>query len=481
MKLSRKTIIPVIAFLSFSFMGCADFLDTTPHDSLNSDNALESLEDFNNTTNSVYESMRSSYYTANFMLMVPDVMSDNLILNRDGRLIYNEFAGFKFYADTYGVSGMWSAAYNAILGANEVIARMESDPSIIASDEKLGKNLLAECLALRGMVHFDLVRLYGKNYLQASDSDLGVTYKKDTETTFPARNTVKEVYTWLTEDLERAKGMMSDDYNTKINYRLNKKAIAAILARVYLTMGKDQLAVDNATEAIAGDGSDIASIDDFSKVYTTSMDVPEVILRIALKSDDDYLPGNDWGQGSVSSYNANYSVSYGLKSLYSGTDCRNAVIKQVTCKSGLCNVVWKWNNGGATVGLVDIPLIRTSEMYMTRAEANYNLKNYPEALSDLNLLRAKRYSDYEEGTETGSALEEGIQLQRRLELAFEGHRFFDLKRRHEDVIRDDKGFLADGTGASSDALEVSADSPYYVLPIPQSEIDANENMIQNKY
>lgn len=34
-----------------------------------------------------------------------------------------------------------------------------------------------------------------------------------------------------------------------------------------------------------------------------------------------------------------------------------------------------------------------------------------------------------------------IQLQRRLELAFEGHRFFDLKRRHEDVIRDDKGSL----------------------------------------
>ena len=231
MKLSRKTIIPVIAFLSLSFTGCADFLDTTPHDSLNSDNALESLEDFNNTTNSVYESMRSSSYTANFMLMVPDVMSDNLILNRDGRLIYNEFAGFKFYADTYGVSGMWSAAYNAILGTNEVITRMESDPSIIASDEKLGKNLLAECLALRGMIHFDLVRLYGKNYLQASDSDLGVTYKKDTETTLPARNTVKEVYTWLTEDLERAKGMMSDDYNTTINYRLNKKAIAAILAK----------------------------------------------------------------------------------------------------------------------------------------------------------------------------------------------------------------------------------------------------------
>ena len=268
MKLIKKTIIPAVALFSLSLTGCSGFLDTTPHDSLNSDNALESMQDFDNTTNSVYESIRSASYTTEFMLMVPDVMSDNLTLNRDGRLIYNEFADFKFYADTYGVTGMWSAAYNGILGANEVITRLDG-MEIAEADKKLGANLLAECLALRGMIHFDLVRLYGRNYQQASDGDLGVTYKKDTETDFPARNTVKEVYTWLVEDLERAKGLMSDDYNAKINYRLNKKSVCAILARVYLTMGENQLAVTNATAAITGDGSDMADTQGFSKVYTT--------------------------------------------------------------------------------------------------------------------------------------------------------------------------------------------------------------------
>ena len=282
MKLIKKTIIPAVALFSLSLTGCSGFLDTTPHDSLNSDNALESMQDFDNTTNSVYESIRSASYTTEFMLMVPDVMSDNLTLNRDGRLIYNEFADFKFYADTYGVTGMWSAAYNGILGANEVITRLDG-MEIAEADKKLGANLLAECLALRGMIHFDLVRLYGRNYQQASDGDLGVTYKKDTETDFPARNTVKEVYTWLVEDLERAKGLMSDDYNAKINYRLNKKSVCAILARVYLTMGENQLAVTNATAAITGDGSDMADTQGFSKVYTTSMAVPEVLFRIALK------------------------------------------------------------------------------------------------------------------------------------------------------------------------------------------------------
>ena len=480
MKLIKKTIIPAVALFSLSLTGCSGFLDTTPHDSLNRDNALESMQDFDNTTNSVYESIRSASYTTEFMLMVPDVMSDNLTLNRDGRLIYNEFADFKFYADTYGVTGMWSAAYNGILGANEVITRLDG-MEIAEADKKLGANLLAECLALRGMIHFDLVRLYGRNYQQASDGDLGVTYKKDTETDFPARNTVKEVYTWLVEDLERAKGLMSDDYNAKINYRLNKKSVCAILARVYLTMGENQLAVTNATAAITGDGSDMADTQGFSKVYTTSMAVPEVLFRIALKSDDGILPGNSWGQGATTSYVGNYSVSCGLRELYTTTDCRNSVIKMVTSESGDCNMVWKWANGGASAGLVDIPLIRTAEMYLTRAEANYNLKQYTPALADLNIVRSKRYSDYEAGNESGESLEKAIQLQRRLELAFEGHRFFDLKRRHEDLERDGLGFLADGTGAPAGAQEVSADSPYYLLPIPQSEIDANENMIQNKY
>ena len=283
----------------------------------------------------------------------------------------------------------------------------------------------------------------------------------------------------MVEDLENAKKLMSDNYNKSVNSRLNKKSISAILSRVYLTMGEDAKAVSAATDAIAGDGSDIASISDFSKIFTTSMEVPEVLFRIAITADNGYLPGNDWGQGSESSYIANYSVTYSLNELYKSTDIRRSQIKLVN--GGAYNVVWKYNNGGKSTGLIDIPIIRASEVYLTRAEANYNLKNYDDALSDLNLVKERRYSDYEEGTESGAALEKEIQLQRRLELAFEGHRFFDLKRRHEDVQRDGKGFMADGSGVPSSTQHVSADSPYYVMPIPQSEIDANKNMVQNKY
>ena len=485
MKLFKNIILIAVASAGFTFAGCSDFLTVTPHDSLNSETAITSLSDCNATTRSVYESMRSTSYTSVFMLMVPDVMSDNLVLNQGGRLIYNELANFSFSSNTYGFQGMWSVGYNAVLSANEVITRLQSNESLMGEDTKLGNNLLAECLALRGLIHFDLVRCFGKNYLQASDSDLGAAYKFNTEIDFLSRNTVKEVYTWLLEDLKEAYGLMSDDYNVKANYRLSKKAIASVLARVSLTMGNYQDVVTYASAAITGDGSDISTLDDYAKVYQVSMDVPEVLFRIAIKAADGINAGFDWGQGpSVNQYQANYSVAFSFYELFQSTDVRKSLIAEVTQSEGQANVCWKWYNGGAGVGIIDVPMVRTPEMYLARAEAYYNLggaDNQAKALADLNIVRSHRYSDYEAGTETGSALSAAIQLQRRLELAFEGHRFFDLKRLNLPVQRDGLGYLIEGEGAPSDVQFVAADSPYYLMPIPQSEINANENMVQNNY
>ena len=482
MNILKKTIIPAVMVLGLGLSGCADFLDVTPHDSQDSENALVTLTDFDNATNAVYETMRSSSYESVFLPQVGDIMSDNLVMNPGGRQTYNEFHSFRFSATTYGTAGFWSAAYNAILSTNEVITRLENR-EFSADEEAYGKNLLAEAKALRGLIHFDLVRVYGKDYKSASETDLGVTYKKDCETTLPPRNTVREVYGWLVEDLEDAFSTMTDDYNADINYRLNKKSIAAELARVYLTMGEDLLAVQRATAAIAGDGSDLANVSAYSAIYSGSMEGnAEVLFRIALLASDGILPGNEWGQGTSSSYTANYTVPLSLYEMYADNDCRRQMIRTMPNIDGVdCNVVWKWNGAGQTTGLVDIPVIRTTEIYLTRAEANYNLGNYPDALDDLNYVRRNRYANYTDGTETGSNLEAAILLERRLDLAFEGHRFFDLKRRGEDLVRSGDGHLADGTGTPSSVQNVPASSPYWLLAIPQEEIDANDNMEQNNY
>ena len=277
---------------------------------------------------------------------------------------------------------------------------------------------------------------------------------------------------------------MTDDYNADINYRLNKKSIAAELARVYLTMGEDELAIERADAAIEEDGSDLANASAYSAIYNGSMeDNPEVLFRIAILPSDEILPGNEWGQGTSSSYTANYTVPLSFYEMYADNDCRKQMIRTMPNADGVdCNVVWKWNGDNRQVtGLVDIPVIRTTEIYLTRAEAYYNLNDYPAALRNLNYVRQNRYTNYTPGSETGANLEAAILRERRLDLAFEGHRFFDLKRLCEDLVRNGDGHLADGTGTPSSVQNVPASSPYWLLAIPQEEIDANDNMVQNNY
>jgi len=131
---------------------------------------------------------------------------------------------------------------------------------------------------------------------------------------------------------------------------------------------------------------------------------------------------------------------------------------------------------GQVNGRVDVKVIRAAEVLLNKAEAQYELGQ--DALSTLDELRDLRYVAYD-GGESGQALEDAIQFERRVELSFEGHRFFDLKRRSEPVVRSTMGDLIDGSGTSPDFPTLDADNFRFQLPIPIAEINANQNMVQN--
>lgn len=480
-----NTILKSIGLLLLlSFTSCSDFLDVTPHDATSDENSLETIDDFNMLLKDPYTSLRD--VMASYYILIPDIMSDNLTLCYAGRQSFNDFFNFNFNSTTFGVSAMWSAAYNAIMGANEVITNLDGETNRFTGTEyeEDARNMLAEALALRGFLHFQLVRLYGKDYKVASETDLGVPYKMAPDITLPSRNTVKDVYdNHIVKDLERAKTLMSDNYQSTTNTRINKKSLYAIMARVYLTMGNYQEAANNARLAIAGNGSDIADQQQFQSMWTVSMNTPEVLLRYPVLDTDDLHPGNNWGQGeSKNSYKAEYVAAAQFVDLFKDTDVRITTLTVVASGGSQYIVVWKWNGRpGEAAGNVDIPAIRVSEMYLTLAEAEFKLGNEGEALKNLDYLRAKRYNNFVSGQEIGTNLEKAIALERRLELSFEGDRFFELKRNGWDMIRDERGDNADGSGTAPAVQNVPATSPYYVLPIPQSEMDANENMVQNQY
>ncbi|MCC8173885.1 MAG: RagB/SusD family nutrient uptake outer membrane protein [Odoribacter sp.] len=484
MKTINKYIKTVFAVLLLSLVGCGDFLDVTPHDGTSDQNSLETIEDFDMLLGDPYINARvimSDYY-----LLMPDVMSDNLTLCYAGRYSFREFFNFSFGSTTPGVSSLWSYLYNSIMSANEAIVRLEeNNPFVGTEDEEMSKNLLAEALALRGYFHFQLVRTYGKDYKVASPTDLGVPYKLTPEVNLPSRNTVKEVYDeYIIPDLEKAKTLMTDSYHANINYRINKKSLGAILAQVYMTTGNYEEAAKNASLAIEEDGSDIISREDFESLWKVSMNNKEVLLRYPVLTSDAEIPGNNWGQGeNTSAYKAEYVVSASFRELFLNNDIRTSTTIMNVQSGGTPYVVpWKWSGRtGQSAGKVDIPAIRVSGMYLLHAEAYYRIGQEGLALSDLNNLRRKRYQNFTDGQETGTALFNAIALERRLELAFEGDRFYELKRNSWDVVRDSRGDEANGGGVPPSVLHVPATSPYYLLPIPQAEIEANDNMVQNNY
>lgn len=493
----KKITIYLISFIGFiGLWSCTDFLNVEPHNGVDRDGALENITDFQQQINDCYATMCGGSYWGGQLILLPDVMSANLILCGVGRQTYNEFFQFDQKSTTYGNEGVWLAAYNVILGANAIITRIGDEPNKFAptADSTTSYGILAEAYAIRAMAHFDLVRLWAKRYDPATAAtDPGVPYKKNIDTEEkPARNTVQQVYTNILEDLDHAEKLfirasVNDAYNAKINHKLNIKAFYALKTRVLLTMAgittdaNAWTAVKTAAlNAVKGDGTDMATRANFGTVWnsvnTPTVNNGEVLWRLAILNDDGLTPGNYYGQGTLNEY----CVSYSFNQLFTSVDIRASVYRATDLNAGInYNGVIKWRGRGdrsSSKNITDILMVRTPEMYLTAAEACFNLGDETNAVKYLDYVRSRRYSNYTATTATGSPLYNLILAERRLELAFEGHRLFDLKRLNLDLARDNRGDQATGAGLPASVQQVPAGDVRFIWPIPEGEKNSNPNI-----
>ena len=150
--------------------------------------------------------------------------------------------------------------------ANNVINSIPAVAETTVSDVDL-RNLEAECLFLRAISYFDLVRVYAQPYTYAPES-LGVPIVLVTENGTPARNTVAEVYDRIITDLTRAESIIGDDYSRsgakEVRATVTLPAIQALLSRVYLYMGEWQNSADYATLIIDNDDFAMYAADEYT-------------------------------------------------------------------------------------------------------------------------------------------------------------------------------------------------------------------------
>lgn len=395
--------------------------------------------------------------------------------------------------------GLWGYAYYVISAVNNVLEQIETVGDDAYIDSSVSQqdldNLKAECYFLRALAHFDLARTYAYSPAKAAAVNFNdcVPYIFKTDKTAkeqPARNTVAEVFTNVIADLKMAEGLMAEDYARKgvadAKATASLPAIQGLLARVYLYNQEWQNAADYATKVINNKAYKLWTAAEYPSVWGLEVGGSEVIFEVYGKKSnayDEYWEGpshmtNPLGYADCAAAPALISIfddpadvrgTQGVR----GTDDGKALFctDKDNASGGQFWTMKYYGKGEgdatSTPDVNNVIVLRLSEMYLIRAEALVNGASVSgaSALNDINAIRTNRGV-----AALGSAGAADVALERRKELNFEGHYWFDLWRTaagkitYVDSRRNDN---------------IPADSKFWALPIPKREYTVNENLTHN--
>ena len=472
MKNIFKTLLLVFGLLLVQ--SCDDELVQLPNDSLSPSSYYTNSSEMEFATRGIYSAFLGGSYYGGSLLSLPDIMSDNVILAQRGRRSNQSFHEWR-----HSPNLAWGMLYSPYIVTNRANLILANIDNIEDGAEK--NNFIGEARAARALALFDMVRVYSKIPTQnGADSSLGLPVITGTDPNVrELRPSVSESYTFIKDELEAAKALINSDNGVG---RLNKGAVSALLSRVYLYMGEYQNAINAANEVTV-------PISTFSEVGQVWKDASEAGVIFKIDQDrnlDGVNIGVEWSQSTAGGEVVpEYVLSFELNNLYGNTDARrSAYIANLPDQDGqIYNAIFKmYGETGQQNGVIDPKIVRAAEVALNKAEAHYFLNQESQALAALDELRSNRYNDYAPGTEAGADLIAAIQLERRLELFAEGHRFFDLKRWNLGVSRsatDGEFFDGTGTPVPSAFLNLPVGSHLSQMPIPQSEINVFPEFQQN--
>ncbi|MCF6348544.1 MAG: RagB/SusD family nutrient uptake outer membrane protein [Flavobacteriaceae bacterium] len=480
MKKVNKIFLVLISITSLLISGCEGELDLKPHDELAVEDALNSITGLDIALTGSYAGMQSRSYYGRNLPGFAHMTSDNSIVpgGAGSFLKFEPFYQMTYISTDNAVSSTWAQMYDVIARANNVINNVDA----VDGSEAEKNRIKGEALFIRALTHHDLSKLYAQDYKFTTDaSHLGIPYVTITDITLePPRNTVAENYQSILVDLDDAINLMSNGNSRASADAPNfgsAWAAKALRARVYLYMGDHANALIDANDVIDNGGFILApykvfdgGVLDLSQIGSWSSRTPSSESIFELEFDN--LDGLWAGISSLSGLFKPQPTGRGeggpnldIVNMYTANDVRKNWIIDI----GGQNFVNKYpDNDGALLNFT-LPVVRLTEMYLVKAESHTGLDQFTEARDAINEITER--ANAPEITSSGLQLMNDILDERRRELAFEGHRFFDIKRLQLDIVRNDCSLLNNCTVPYGDNL--------YAYPIPQQEIDVNPNMIQN--
>ncbi|PST81699.1 RagB/SusD family nutrient uptake outer membrane protein [Pedobacter yulinensis] len=442
-------------------LGSCNKLEIKPTDIIDPERGFRNLNDVNMGLIGVYALVDNSLMTINSTVSDEATFPvENTVGNSDAfRWLYNASSG--------SVTSLYYTYYRAIDRSNRALAGL-SALTVNPAETATANRYRGELLALRAFLHFELLRAYASAYQPGA---MGVPYMLESKIDYPERNSFESVVTLAKADLAAAKLLLPATQTDKT--RMSRLAVTAIQARLALYEKNWNDAITYASEAIAA--LPLATKAQFPGLWTDAND-SEVIWKMKRVGTTDSRAGDFYYRqiGDIVLYAPAFKL---INTFDAASDLRYpAYILFDAGRAGVKSkyLVKKYIGGTASApGLTDIKMFRTGEMYLIRAEARAEAGG--DAAGDLNTLRAARINNYVNASfPDKNSLIEAIYLERYKELAFEGHRFFDLRRRNLPVER----LAADAANASG-AVLLQTTQAQYALPIPLQETQINKNTKQN--
>jgi hypothetical protein len=457
--LNKIFALVVIAIIGF---GCNKKLDVKPQQSITPEQ-ITTGDDVKAVLFGAYSLLQGpSAYGERFYLAADLLANTNHTVFAGTFIDYRDLTRKTQISTNAIAAGIWANSYSLINIVNTVIDKS----SLVDEDER--KAIVAEAKFIRGIVYFELAKYFGLPYSDGKAATnlavpmvLDPVYAYDASKHNPSRATVDVVYKQVVSDLTAA---ATDLPKLGATGRASKYSALAFLSRVYLSMLNYGGAATAANDVIQNGGFGLNV--NFSGAFNNANNTPEDIFAIQQTSQSNSGTNNNGMNTFYAAYTlepplisgrGDVQASAGYPSLFGLTDVRGDFFYDGANIAGVPGIY----TGKYMQFYKVLPVVRLSEMYLTRGEANYRLAGTPiglaTPLADINMVRGRAGASSLLVIPSADVFVD----ERFRELGFEGDRLWTLKRTKKAV----------GNFAYNDRK--------LVLPIPLRETDVNKNLIQN--
>ena len=441
----KKIQYILLTAISLSTVSCSDFLDQKPDNYISDAAVIQTLSSAKAALNGAYHDLASSsYYGGQYFDAGVNLAADNVTWT--GSLnYYYDFDTHQYSAENQLLSYAWYAIYATVNQTNQVI-----DKVTVLNDgsESERRRIIAEATVIRSLAFFDLARTWGNIPVvkQATSSPTQFDGVKQTK--------AKDVYQLVVDDVLAIYNDLSESSD---RVHVTRSAADAFLARVYLYLEQWDKAEQYASKVIDNGNYALGTIQDLIDNKETAESIWELAYSSSFTNQQstywrspDQGGRHEWGPSKeLVQLLADPTVGGDRKAFYqdfSSAQVPDYFVGTLYHRSTLDD---------------DVIIFRLAEQYLIRAEARANQQNVSGALSDLNIIR--RRANISEIVDVASTQEllNLIADERRVELALEPHRWFDLIR----------------TGKAESVLGIKTYQT--IFPIPYNDIQADKDLVQN--